>query len=203
MMPAILLYGIYGGATTPTEAAAIAAAYALILAAFSIGRCRCGRCTGHVRQRPVSASVGLVIGGALIFNYIVAARTSPARCPALGRPHVDPWSFCWRERLLLVSAACSTPPRSSWSSFRCSFPPAASSVSTWCTSACRRGQLHDRPDHPALWGVAFRHQRRTGISLRAMIAEIWAFLGVLMLALLVMILPGDRALAARLFGYPG
>jgi tripartite ATP-independent transporter DctM subunit len=32
LMPAILLYGIYGGVTTPTEAAAVAAAYALILA---------------------------------------------------------------------------------------------------------------------------------------------------------------------------
>ena len=32
LMPAILLYGIYGGVTTPTEAAAIAALYALILA---------------------------------------------------------------------------------------------------------------------------------------------------------------------------
>ncbi len=34
MMPVILLGGIYGGATTPTEAAAIAAAYAFIVAAF-------------------------------------------------------------------------------------------------------------------------------------------------------------------------
>ncbi len=33
LMPAILLYGIYGGVTTPTEAAAVAAFYALILAA--------------------------------------------------------------------------------------------------------------------------------------------------------------------------
>ncbi len=33
-MPVILLYGIYGGVTTPTEAAAVAAAYALILAAL-------------------------------------------------------------------------------------------------------------------------------------------------------------------------
>jgi TRAP-type C4-dicarboxylate transport system permease large subunit len=32
LMPAILLYGIYGGVTTPTEAAAVAAAYALLLA---------------------------------------------------------------------------------------------------------------------------------------------------------------------------
>jgi TRAP-type C4-dicarboxylate transport system permease large subunit len=32
LMPVILLYGIYGGVTTPTEAAAIAALYALLLA---------------------------------------------------------------------------------------------------------------------------------------------------------------------------
>ena len=34
IMPAILLYGIYGGVATPTEAAAIAAAYALLLSVF-------------------------------------------------------------------------------------------------------------------------------------------------------------------------
>ena len=34
MMPVILLAGIYGGATTPTEAAAVAAFYALLVAAF-------------------------------------------------------------------------------------------------------------------------------------------------------------------------
>ena len=34
LMPVILLAGIYGGATTPTEAAAVAAFYALLLAAF-------------------------------------------------------------------------------------------------------------------------------------------------------------------------
>ena len=34
LMPAILLYGIYGGVTTPTEAAAVAAFYALMLAAI-------------------------------------------------------------------------------------------------------------------------------------------------------------------------
>ena len=41
-MPVILLYGIYGGATTPTEAAAIAAAYALILAVVLLPRAEPG-----------------------------------------------------------------------------------------------------------------------------------------------------------------
>jgi TRAP-type transport system large permease protein len=44
----------------------------------------------------------------------------------------------------------------------------------------------------------------TGISLRAMIAEIWPFLAVLVLALLVMILaPGIVLWLPRVFGYPG
>ena len=34
MLPVILLGGIYSGIVTPTEAAAVAAAYALILAVF-------------------------------------------------------------------------------------------------------------------------------------------------------------------------
>ena len=34
LMPAILLYGIYGGLTTPTEAADIASAYALLISVF-------------------------------------------------------------------------------------------------------------------------------------------------------------------------
>ena len=34
LLPVILLFGIYGGVTTPTEAAAVAAAYALFLASF-------------------------------------------------------------------------------------------------------------------------------------------------------------------------
>ncbi len=44
----------------------------------------------------------------------------------------------------------------------------------------------------------------TGISLRAMIAEIWPFLGVLVLALVVMILVPEIVLwLPRQFGYPG
>src|SRR5690606_17400008 len=34
LMPIVLLGGIYGGATTPTEAAAVAAAYALLVSAL-------------------------------------------------------------------------------------------------------------------------------------------------------------------------
>jgi tripartite ATP-independent transporter DctM subunit len=78
MLPVILLGGIYGGATTPTEAAAVAAFYALLVSAFW---CR----SLNLRMlydvfsdsAKSSASVGLVIGSALIFNYIVSAERIP------------------------------------------------------------------------------------------------------------------------------
>jgi TRAP-type transport system large permease protein len=78
MMPVILLTGIYGGATTPTEAAAVAALYALLVAGLWY-RSLTFRALYDVfvDSARSSASVGLVIGSALIFNYIVASENIP------------------------------------------------------------------------------------------------------------------------------
>ena len=80
LMPGILLYGIYGGVTTPTEAAAVAAAYALLLSGFFY---RALKLTSIyeilVRSAKSSASIGLVIAGALILNYVVASENIPSQ----------------------------------------------------------------------------------------------------------------------------
>jgi TRAP-type transport system large permease protein len=78
LMPVILLAGIYGGATTPTEAAAVAAFYALLVAGL-LYRSLTLRTLYEVfvDSARSSASVGLVIGSALIFNYIVAIENIP------------------------------------------------------------------------------------------------------------------------------
>jgi len=75
MLPVILLGGIYSGAVTPTEAAAVAAAYALLLA------CGLYRTVGlrELTQIFIGASrstavVALVVAGALLFNYVVASE---------------------------------------------------------------------------------------------------------------------------------
>ncbi|RBP79624.1 TRAP transporter large permease [Marinomonas rhizomae] len=78
MMPAILLYGIYGGVTTPTEAAAVAAGYALLLAATVYRSISFKELVSVFKQSALSsASVGLVISAALIFNYIVSTENIP------------------------------------------------------------------------------------------------------------------------------
>ncbi len=78
MMPVILLGGIYGGATTPTEAAAVAAFYALLVAALLYRSLSLQTLYNvFVESSRSSASVGLVIGSALIFNYIIATEQIP------------------------------------------------------------------------------------------------------------------------------
>jgi tripartite ATP-independent transporter DctM subunit len=78
MMPVILLAGIYGGATTPTEAAAVAALYALLVSGLFYRSLSLRALYDiFVDSSRSSASVGLVIGSALIFNYIVATENIP------------------------------------------------------------------------------------------------------------------------------
>ncbi|MBT9370376.1 TRAP transporter large permease [Rhizobium sp. CSW-27] len=108
LMPAILLYGIYGGIATPTEAAAIAAAYALVLAAL-VYRSLTLRSFYDILVESVrpSASVGLVIGGALVLNYIVASENIGAQiAAALTGIQVSPLVFLFGVNILLLVLGC-------------------------------------------------------------------------------------------------
>src|SRR3954466_9377461 len=78
MLPVILLFGIYGGVTTPTEGAAAAAACALI-ASVLIYRSMSWRQLYNVLLGGARAttSVGMLIAGALVFNYVVTIEQVP------------------------------------------------------------------------------------------------------------------------------
>jgi len=75
LMPGLLLGIIYSGVATPTEAAAVAAAYALVL---TYGVYRSAGWGDLVRVLGESvratATVGLIIAGAFVFNYAIAAE---------------------------------------------------------------------------------------------------------------------------------
>lgn len=103
-MPVILLGGIYGGATTPTEAAAIAALYALVLAMVFYRQLSL-RGLGQVFSESAkqAATVGIVIGSALIFNYIVAAERIPdALASFLAGVNLGPVGFMVLVNILLL-----------------------------------------------------------------------------------------------------
>jgi len=101
MMPVVLLGGIYSGVVTPTEAAAVAAAYALLISAVLYRSVRLGTLyTGLVRGARSSIAIGMLIAGALVFNYVVTAENIPQTLRVfLADYNMSPLQF-----LLLVNA---------------------------------------------------------------------------------------------------
>ena len=137
MMPIILLYCIYGGATTPTEAAAIAAAYALLLAVLLYRELSWKEgFKVFVESARATSVVALLIAAALVFNYVVASERLPEQVARLLEgADVSPLMFLLLSIFCFSSsAACSTPRPCCSFWCRCSCPPRANSASTWCIS---------------------------------------------------------------------
>jgi C4-dicarboxylate transporter, DctM subunit len=106
-LPAILLGIIYSGVATPTEAAAIAAAYALMLACGvyrTLGLRQLGRVISETVQQ--TASIGLIMAGAFVFNFAVANENLPGviRDTLVGW-HLSPLAFLLTTNLLLLLLA--------------------------------------------------------------------------------------------------
>jgi tripartite ATP-independent transporter DctM subunit len=80
LMPVVLLGGIYSGAFTPTEAAAVAALYALVLAllVYRVLDWR-GLVTVLAESARSTAVVSVIICGAFLFNYVLATEQIPER----------------------------------------------------------------------------------------------------------------------------
>ena len=79
MLPVILLGCLYSGITTPTEAAGLAAAYALLVSAVlyrSVGWH--DLYASLVTSARVSISIGMLIAGAMVFNYVITSENIPA-----------------------------------------------------------------------------------------------------------------------------
>jgi C4-dicarboxylate transporter DctM subunit len=71
-LPAVLLGGIWGGIFTPTEAAAVAAFYALLLGAFVYRKITLRGLLAAVHESvTASSTVMLLVAGAFIINYAI------------------------------------------------------------------------------------------------------------------------------------
>ena len=206
LMPVILLYGIYGGATTPTEAAAVAAAYALIVTALLYRGLR----LGQLRQVMIdsvksSASVGLVIGGALILNYVVASENIPKMlADAMVGMDVSPLAFLLGINLLLLALGCVLDATTIILVILPLFVPTAAALGidpvhfgVVAVVNCMIGLIT-----PPYGILLFVINGTTGISLREMIVEIWPFLLALLIALaLITLFPQIVLWVPTLFGY--
>jgi tripartite ATP-independent transporter DctM subunit len=105
MLPVILLGLMYGGVTTPTEAAAAAAAYALLVSAVlyrSIGWR--DLYNSLLTSARMTISIGMLIAGAIVFNYVVTAENIPKTISVLLKAYeLSPLGFLlWTNVLLLI-----------------------------------------------------------------------------------------------------
>lgn len=108
LLPVILLVGIYGGVMTPTEGAAAAAAYAL-LAASLIYRAMTWRQIYDVLLSSAKAttSVGMLIAGALVFNYVVTIENVPASVASfMAAFHLSQTGFLLLVNAILLVLGC-------------------------------------------------------------------------------------------------
>src|SRR5688572_9223805 len=108
MMPVILLGLLYSGVTTPTEAAAAAAAYALLVSALlyrSIGWRDVYRSLAASAR--ITISIGMLIAGALVFNYVITAENIPRTlAAAMSGYDLPPLAFLLVANLLLLALGC-------------------------------------------------------------------------------------------------
>jgi C4-dicarboxylate transporter, DctM subunit len=104
MMPVVLLGGIYSGVMTPTEAAAVAALYALIISIVLYRSVTArGAYTALLSSGRSMAAIGILISGALVFNYVVARENIPVSVSELlTSMHLSKMGFLLMVNVLLL-----------------------------------------------------------------------------------------------------
>ena len=206
LMPAILLTCIYSGVTSPTEAAAIAALYAFILAA-GFYRALTIKSLYHlfVESARSSASVALVIGASMILTYVVVKENIPQTLSALlAGAEISPIIFLLLINLLILLVGCILDATVIILVIVPLFIPTCEALGVDLVHFGVLVVVNSMIGliTPPYGMLLFVINAVTDIPLREIIGEIWAFLAVLIFALLIMIFSPNMVLwLPRLFGY--
>ena len=208
LMPAILLFGIYSGVTTPTEAAAIAALYALLIAG---GLYRALKLRSlydvFVESARSAASVGLVIGASMILTYVVVQENIPQAISSMFESSsISPLVFLILVNVLVLLLGCVLDATVIILVIVPLFIPTCKALGI---DLVHFGVLIVVNSMIGLitppYGILlFVINAVTGIPLKDIIAEIWAFLAILIAALVCMItFPEIILWLPKMFGYQG
>jgi tripartite ATP-independent transporter DctM subunit len=208
LMPVILLGCIYSGVTTPTEAAAIAALYALLVSAGIYRAIKLKSLyIAFVDGARSAASVGLVIGASMILTYVVVRENIPQSISViLNDADMHPLVFMLVVNMLVLLLGCILDATVIILVIVPLFIPTCEALGI---DLVHFGVLIVVNSMIGLitppYGILlFVINAVTGIPLKEIISEVWGFLGILLLALLIMLLVPDLTLwLPRVFGYQG
>lgn len=108
MLPVVLLGCLYTGVTTPTEAAGLAAGYALLISVVLYRSIGWGDLYDALMSSArISISIGMLIAGALVFNYVITVENIPASLSGfLSTFNLSPLGFLLLVNLILLALGC-------------------------------------------------------------------------------------------------
>ena len=204
----ILLTAIYSGVTTPTEAAAIAAFYALIVSIVIYRAMNVATLYQiFVESARSAASVGLVIGASMILTYVVIQENIPQMISELFEGSaISPLAFLLLVNVMVLLLGCILDATVIILVIIPLFIPTCNALGI---DLIHFGVLIVVNSMiglitPPYGMLLFVINAVTGIQLKEIIREVWPFLGILVAALLVMTLVPEIVLwLPRYFGYQG
>ena len=208
LMPVILLTAIYSGVTTPTEAAAIAAFYALIVSIVIYRAMNVATLYQiFVESARSAASVGVVIGASMILTYVVIQENIPQMISELFEGSaISPLAFLLLVNVMVLLLGCILDATVIILVIIPLFIPTCNALGI---DLIHFGVLIVVNSMiglitPPYGMLLFVINAVTGIQLKEIIREVWPFLGILIVALLVMTLVPEIVLwLPRYFGYQG
>ncbi|MCC6196682.1 MAG: TRAP transporter large permease [Burkholderiales bacterium] len=108
LMPVILLGCMYSGVTTPTEAAAVAAFYALLISWLLYRSVTLkGVYQSLVASARPTVAISMLIAGALVFNFVITSENIPKTLSAmLATWQLSPLVFLFAVNVLLLILGC-------------------------------------------------------------------------------------------------
>ncbi len=206
MMPAILLGGIYSGIFTPTEAAAVAGLYALFLAGIvyrALGLQTLSKVISDTVRS--SAVIALIIAGAFIINYILVSEQIPNQLANwLQTFELSPLLFLLLISLLFLLLGCVL---DAMTMLLVIVPIILPTLKALGVDLVHFGvvvvvNMMIGLITPPYGVLLFVLNSTTGTPLKDIIREMWVFITILLLSLLMMILFPEIVLwLPRVTGY--
>ena len=206
LMPVILLGCLYSGITTPTEAAAVAALYALLISVFlyrSVGLKDIYHSLASSAR--VTVSIGMLIAGALVFNFVITSENIPRTISGMLKTYeLSPLLFLLFVNVLLLVLGCFLEGTTIILVILPVLIPAAQSLGidlvhfgVMCVANIMIGLVT-----PPYGLLLFMMTKIADVPLRDMVREVMPFLYVMFIALaLITLIPDTVLFLPKLLGY--
>jgi tripartite ATP-independent transporter DctM subunit len=186
VLPVIILGGIFGGFFTPTEAAIVAAAYAMVIG-LALGELRVASVPGIlVRVTIDSARIMFILASATLFSWILARENLPATMASfILSAHTSPWMFLLVVNIVLLFLGAFMEPIPILVIVIPVLMPVVKALGIDPVQFGVMVSLNISLGliHPPIGMLMFMVMAMTGINMNTFVRETWPFLIALLLAL--------------------